>query len=91
MQRTLFSSSRYRFVLNISTYGSSYINNILNFISEHNLGTFNLKHDEVRDLLRLSLQDNYFKFNDICYMQRNCLAIGIRLAVVAANCFVYAN
>ena len=65
------------------------INNILNLISEHDIDTFSLTQDDIRHLLLLALRDNYFKFNDVYYMQRNCLAMGNRLAVVASNCFVY--
>ena len=65
------------------------INNILNLISEHDIETFSLTQDDIRHLLLLALQDNYFKFNDVYYMQGNCLAMGNRLAVVASNSFVY--
>ena len=65
------------------------INNILNLISEHDIDTFSLTQDDIRQLLLLALQDNYFKFNDVYYKQGNHLAMGNRLAIVASNCFVY--
>ena len=43
----------------------------------------------INTLLQLSLQDNYFKFNNTFYIQGNCLTIGNRLAIEAANCFVF--
>ena len=40
-------------------------------------------------MLSLALCDNYFKYNDKYYVQGDCLAMGNRLFVMAANCFVY--
>ena len=62
---------------------------ILELLSEYKLDTFGLKYEHINTLLQLSLQDNYFKFDNTFYMQRNCLAMGNRLAVIAANCFVF--
>jgi hypothetical protein len=58
-------------------------------VTEHNIDTFNLDLNELHILLGLALQNNYFKFNNCFYKQGNCLAMSNRLAVVAANCFVF--
>ena len=51
------------------------------------IDTFSLTQDDIRHLILLALQDNYLKFNDVYYMQGNCLAMGNHLAVVASNFF----
>ena len=62
---------------------------ILELLSEYKLDIFGLKYEDINTLLQLSLRDNYFKFNNTFYMQGNCLAMGNRLAIIAANCFVF--
>ena len=41
------------------------INCIKKLISEYNVNTFNSNLNNIRTLLNLALQDNYFKFNNI--------------------------
>ena len=62
---------------------------ILELLSEYKLDTFGLKYEDINTLLHLSLQDNYFQLNNTFYTQGNCLAMGNRVAVREANCFVF--
>ena len=50
---------------------------------------FGLTNNDISTLLQLALKDNYFDFFGQCYAQGDCLAMGNRLSIVAANCFVY--
>ena len=36
-----------------------------------------------------SIKENYFEVLEQCYAQGDCLTMGNRLSIVAANCFVY--
>ena len=50
---------------------------------------FGLTNNDISTLFQLTLKDNYFEFFGQCYAQGDCLAMGNRLSIVAANCFVY--
>ena len=53
------------------------------------INIFGISIEDFCKLLSLALCDNYFKYNDKYYARGDCLAMGNRLSVIAANCFVY--
>ena len=65
------------------------IDSIIDLCIQFNIDTYDISIEDFRKLLSLALCDNYFKYNDKYYAQGDCLAMGNRLSVVAANCFVY--
>ena len=65
------------------------IDSIIDLCMQFNIETYGISIEDFRKLLSLALCDNYFKYNDKYYAQGDCLAMGNRLFVIAANCFVY--
>ena len=65
------------------------IDSIIDLRIQFNIDTYGINIENFRKLLSLALCDNYFKYNDKYYAQGDCLAMGNRLSVIAANCFVY--
>ena len=65
------------------------IGSIIDLCMQFNIDTYGISIEDFRKLLSLALCDNYFKYNDKYYAQGDCLAMGNRLSVIAANCFVY--
>ena len=65
------------------------IDSIIDLCIQFNIDIYGISIEDFRKLLSLALCDNYFKYNDKYYAQGDCLAMGNRLSVIAANCFVY--
>ena len=65
------------------------IDSIIDLCIQFNIDTCGISIEDFCKLLSLALCDNYFKYNDKYYAQGDCLAMGNRLSVIAANCFVY--